>query len=289
MKLIILGSGGFQTIPRPCCQCKICVEARAKGVHYSRNGPSLFIKEINAVFDTPKDIINSINRENITKIENIFYTHWHPDHTEGMRIVEEITSTWSEEEPFKLKNHGKPIDVYAPEPVLKEIKNIKSCRGSYFDYFESQDFIKTHSLKFNVEEKINKVTVTPIKLNSDNKTTSSCYLIKGNDKKIVYMPCDLKPSESYDFLQGADLWIVGSPFLESRLGLKDIPLKHPLRKELFSMDEIIELIQKYNIKKTIIVHIEEMWRLSYDDYKKLEVKYKRYQITFSYDGLKIVV
>lgn len=289
MELIILGSGGFQTIPRPCCQCKTCVEARSKGIPYSRNGPSIFIKELNAIFDTPRDIIDSINRENIAKIEYIFYTHWHPDHTEGMRVVEEITTDWSKKQPFKLKNHGKPINIFAPEPVLKEIKNIKSPLGSYFNYFETQNFIKTYGLEFNVGKKFNKITIKPIKLNSNSKITSSCYLIQEMDTKVVYMPCDLKPSETYDFLQEVDLWIVGSPYLESRSGLKNISVNHPLRKELFSINEIIELIKKYNIKKTIIVHIEEMWKLSYDDYTELEEKYKQYHITFSYDGLKIQI
>jgi len=32
MNLIILGSGGATTIPSPGCQCRICVEARVKGV-----------------------------------------------------------------------------------------------------------------------------------------------------------------------------------------------------------------------------------------------------------------
>ena len=34
---------------------------------------------------------------------------------------------------------------------------------------------------------------------------------------------------------------------------------NPLRNELFSMDEIITLKNKYSIKKVIITHIEEDW------------------------------
>lgn len=287
MKLIILGSGGFQTIPRPCCQCKICTEARIKGFPYSRNGPSLFIKDINAVFDTPKDIINSVNRENLPHIENIFYTHWHPDHTEGMRIVEEITSNWSKKKPYTLENHGKPVNIFAPEQTLKEIRRIQSPLGSYFDYFESKHFIKTCSLQFGEEHTFNKIRITPIRLDSNKTITPAAYLIKENDKKIIYMPCELKPFKNSDLLQDTDLFIIGSPFLESKAGIKSIPENHPLRHELFSIEEIIDLIKKYNIKKTIVVHIEEMWGLSYDEYKELEKQYTQYNIIFSYDGLKI--
>lgn len=287
MKLIILGSGGFQTIPRPCCQCKICTEARIKGIPYSRSGPSLFIKDIKTIFDTPKDIINSVNRENLIHIENIFYTHWHPDHTEGMRFVEEITSDWSKKQPYRLENHGEPINIFAPEETLKEIKSIQSPLGSYFDYFESKNFIKTCPLEFDKEYKFNKISITPIKLDSNKTITPTAYLIKEKNKKIIYMPCELKPFKIYDLLQDTDLFIIGSPFLESKNGIKNIPEDHPIRNELFSIEEIIDLIKKYNIKKTVIVHIEEMWGLSYDEYKKLEKRYKQYRITFAYDGLKI--
>ena len=41
------------------------------------------------------------------------------------------------------------------------------------------------------------------------------------------------------------------------------------------------------IKKTIITHIEEMWRLSFDEYKAIEKRYKKYNIKFSFDGMKL--
>ncbi|RLE41756.1 hypothetical protein DRJ48_04950 [Candidatus Woesearchaeota archaeon] len=289
MEIIILGSGGFQTIPKPCCQCRVCAEARIKGPPYSRNGPSIFLKDINAIFDTPKDIVLSVNREGIKKVDNIFYTHWHTDHTEGMRIVEEITASWSERPPFELKNHSHPINVLAPKQVIKELKRIKSPLGSYFDYFESQNYIKIKALEFGKEKVLNNIRITPIKNNFDGRVTSTSYLIKEDDKEAVYMPCDPKPFESLVFLEGCDLFLVSSPFIESKQGLKKIPKTHPLRDELFSLEELIDLIKRYKIKRTVVVHIEEMWGLSYEDYKLLEKKYAQYNIIFSFDGLRLKV
>ena len=56
MKLEFLGSGGAGTIPKPLCQCRVCVQAREKGVPYSRTGPSLFIHGPDVLFDTPEEI-----------------------------------------------------------------------------------------------------------------------------------------------------------------------------------------------------------------------------------------
>ena len=42
MKFIMLGSGGYIRIPRACCNCKVCKEAREKGYPYKRLGQSLY-------------------------------------------------------------------------------------------------------------------------------------------------------------------------------------------------------------------------------------------------------
>lgn len=90
MKAIVLGSGGCTPIPRPGCTCPVCEEARHKGIPFARGGPSFFLENINALFDTPEDILHQLNRERIQKVDYIFYTHWHPDHTMGMRVVEQM-------------------------------------------------------------------------------------------------------------------------------------------------------------------------------------------------------
>ncbi len=58
-----------------------------------------------------------------------------------------------------------------------------------------------------------------------------------------------------------------------------------LREELFVMDEIVDLKNKYNIKKVIMTHLEEDWGKSYDDYLELQNHYE--DISFAYDGMVI--
>ncbi|SHH69769.1 hypothetical protein [Clostridium grantii] len=59
------------------------------------------------------------------------------------------------------------------------------------------------------------------------------------------------------------------------------------RKELFSRNEIVELKNKYKIKKVIMAHLEEDWGKSYDDYLELEKQYDG--ISFAYDGMTFQV
>ncbi|MGV8172425.1 MAG: MBL fold metallo-hydrolase [Candidatus Woesearchaeota archaeon] len=291
MKLTILGSGGFQTIPRPTCQCSICKIARKKGVPYSRNGPSMFVHDANVLIDTPKDIIQSINREDIKKIETILFTHWHPDHTEGMRLMEEITTDWSSKPPYTLKNQHKPISVICPKELFVQLHNIHSGTAKpYFSWYEYNDFIKEKNLPFSKSEIIKGISFSPILINKNERLTTIAWLIQEKSHSVLYLPCDVKPFNIQEkYLKNLDVFIVNSPWFESKNGLKKVDKAHPLREELFSMDELINLIEKHNIKKTVIVHIEEMWRLSYEDFKLMEKKYKKYNIQFAYDGMKISV
>lgn len=289
MKFIILGSGGFQTIPRPTCQCRVCKGARKKGVPYSRSGPSIFIEDINAIIDTPKDIINSVNREDIKKIERVFFTHWHPDHTEGFRLAEEITNDWGEKEPIELKNYGEPIKYIAPKEIMNQIKGIRSPLGTYLDFYQIQKYIKILDLEFDKEYKIGNLSIVAIKLNIKINASLCAYIVKQGNKKAIYSPCHTKALKDQELLKNTDVLIMNNPWFSPLSKGQKVIEDHPLRKQLFSMKELVEQIKKFNIKKTIIMHIEEMWGRSYDDFKKLEEKYKDYNIKFAYDGMKIRV
>ena len=88
MRVEILGSGGAVTIPRPGCSCRVCVEAREKGVPYSRSGPSVFVHGPDVLIDTPEESKLQLNRSQVGPIAAGLYSHWHPDHTAGRRVWE---------------------------------------------------------------------------------------------------------------------------------------------------------------------------------------------------------
>lgn len=56
MEFTILGSGGNSPTPMPACECRVCVEARAKDVPYARRGNSLFLHDENLLIDTWADV-----------------------------------------------------------------------------------------------------------------------------------------------------------------------------------------------------------------------------------------
>ncbi len=285
MHLVILGSGGSTTVPRPGCQCRVCTEARIRGIPYARSGPSMFILDINLLFDTPEEISSQLNRNRINMINYVFYTHWHPDHTLGMRIVERMYKFWLGMFVRGEKPRNK-VKVCALRKVMEDLKAIRNKHGSFFSYYEKAGLIEALELESEKPFKIRNFEITPFEVQS-TYNISTVFLIQEDGKRVVYAPCDVKPFPEHLELENLDLLIIGSFHPEGPLkeGII-IPQNNLLRKELFSLKEIQELAQKLNAKETIVTHIEEEWGKTYDEYKQLE---KKYDLKFSYDGMKIKI
>ena len=285
MNLIVLGSGGCTLTPRPGCRCPVCAEAREKGVPYARTGPSLFLEDNHALFDTPEEISQQLNRESIQQVDHIFYTHWHPDHTMGMRVVEQLNMEYLR---FFIegKLSSQKTRVYAVSKVMEELNAIRSPRGSYFEFYERNSLTSLVELREAVPCKIGEITVTPLIVENPCHF-STLFVIQEKDKKVIYAPCDCKPLPHHKILRGAELLIIGNILPEGRL--KDgytVPDDNQLRTEAFSMSELKSIIAELEIKTTIVTHIEEEYGKSFDEYRRME---REYTIEFAYDGMRIGV
>ena len=296
MELIILGSGGATTIPRPGCQCRVCVEARLKGIPYARSSPSLYVPEVRVLFDTPEEVGSQLNRERINDIDYIFYTHWHPDHTLGLRIVERMYKFWL----GRFVRGDKPLKKVRVCALAEVVADLKKAYGGFLSFYKKQELIEIVELKEATRFTVKNYQITPFmvcgggataKVSSKkrNSMVSTVFLIEGENKKVIYAPCDVKPFPEIRKLKNVDLLILGEALPDGSLkeGIT-IPEDNLLRKELFSMEEIAGLVDRLRPRKTILTHIEEEWGRSYDDYKSMEKSYYG-KVVFAYDGMKVTV
>jgi phosphoribosyl 1,2-cyclic phosphate phosphodiesterase len=282
MKFVIVGSGGCVSIPRALCQCKVCIEARKKGFPYARCGCSLYLKDASLLIDTPEDINIALNNANITSLENISYSHWDPDHTLGMRIIEQLRLEWLDY--FENKKPEKKITIYATEGVMNDVNAIRNIYGSFLDYYEYMGLINRQIVKDNVQ--INNISITFLPVPIEKSVT--VFVFESNGKKVIYAPCDCKNFPTDDILYNAELLIIGNTFIGDTLkNNTKIYEEHLLRKELHSMEDVIEIKNRFKIKSVIITHIEEDWGKSFDEYIELEKLYE--DIKFAYDGMEIEV
>lgn len=299
MNVIILGSGGCVSTPRPCCNCRVCTEARLKGFPYARTGCSLFIEDANILIDTPEDINTSLNNAHIQKVEHILYSHSDPDHTMGMRVIEQLKLDWLADSIGKKPTN--PIEVASLHTIMEDIKKQGTRYGSFIQYYESRGLIYTNESR-QLRAKNISVELVPV----DEQEHVTIFVISSNGKKIIYAPCDVKPFPSSEKFLNADVLIIGNTIIGDILKNGFVLEKdNPLKKELFKLDEIEDLRKKYRIKEVIITHLEEDWGKSYDDYIELEkelnlmpygqsapmssnnIAQAQRSIHFAYDGLKI--
>jgi len=279
MNVIILGSGGCVSTPRACCSCRVCTEARQKGFPYARTGCSLFIEDMNILIDTPEDINASLNNSDIQKVERILYSHCDPDHTMGMRVIEQLKMDWLANSLGKKPDN--PIEIISLPTIIEDIKQQGTKYGSAIEYYEAKGLVRTRGIR---AIKNNNILVELIPVNEQEHV--AIFVISSDSKKIIYAPCDVKPFPKSEKFEDADVLIIGNTIVGDVL--KDgfvLNEDNPLKKELFTLDEIDTIRKQYGIKEVIITHLEEDWGKSYDDYRKLERKLN--SIHFAYDGLKI--
>lgn len=280
MKFIITGSGGCVCTPKPCCQCSVCVEAREKGFPYARCGCSLYLEDIALLVDTPEDISVALNNADIKTVDAIVYSHWDPDHTLGMRIMEQLRLEWLDY--FAGIKPENPITVYAQPDVMEDLNGIRSKYGSLLGYYESMSLIKRYTVESQIEIKDIKITFVQV---AKDKAVS-VFVFESNGKKLIYAPCDCIPFPDDELLFDADILVIGNTFIGDVLKNDTvISDNHPLRKELHSFEDVLKIKKHLRAKNLVITHLEEDWGKSLDDYMELEKGYT--DVHFAFDGMTI--
>jgi phosphoribosyl 1,2-cyclic phosphate phosphodiesterase len=267
-------------IPKPLCRCRICQEARTKGVPYARTGPSAFLHDINLLIDTPAEIAVQLNRSHIRSIDYLILTHLDPDHVEGLRVVEQITLDFRSWRAYP----GKRICLLIPEQLGQRIRKIRSQYGPLVDFYQQSGCVRV--MLFRGEVRMNSVRITAIPVDRGSQL-AFVYVFKKSGRKIVYAPCDCKPFPEHRIdVQQPDLFVIQPGIFES--GLKHhfrYPADHISRTTLYTFEQTLELAARIEARKVLFVHLEEYWNRSYDDYCVLESD----GIRFAYDGMQVSV
>jgi phosphoribosyl 1,2-cyclic phosphate phosphodiesterase len=269
-------------IPKPLCRCRICREAREKGIPYERGGPSAFLHDINLLIDAPAEIAQQLNRSSIRRINYLVLSHLDPDHVEGLRVVEQIALDFRIWRAYPQKQ----ICLLLPEQLSRRVKELRSQYGPVIDFYQESGFLRLRLFRDMVEIGDIRITAIPVDRGSQ---VAFVYVFEKSGCKVVYAPCDIKPfPEHRSEVQHADILIIQPGIFENGLrhGFK-YPAGHISRKTLYTFEQTMSLATQLQSKKVVFVHLEEYWNRSYDDYRALESKDPR--ICFAYDGMQLKV
>jgi phosphoribosyl 1,2-cyclic phosphate phosphodiesterase len=143
LRVEFLGTGGAMPIPRPFCSCRVCVEARGRGLPCARSGPSVFVHGPDVLIDTPGEIVDQLNRSTARRIVACFYSHWHPDHTMGRHVFSTINADYRI---WPTAPRG-TIDVYLPEQVAVDARSFLGLWDHLKFLEERERVIRLHVLR----------------------------------------------------------------------------------------------------------------------------------------------
>lgn len=267
MKLTILGSGGAMTTPRPFCQCESCKKARLDS-RFKRNSSSLLINDINTLIDCGEDIADSLNKNNVNTVDNLLITHWHPDHTFGLRTILEANYN------FRTNKADKQINLYIPKKVYETLK----IRFPAIEYLINViQVAKLFLIKDGDELEFNKIKIRVVGY-SGKESDTYAFLIQEGSKKALYSPCDTIGFDNYNNFHDLDLLI------------NECGIFSKINSEI-SFDKLIERIKEIRPKQTILTHIEnvelKIWGEKH--FNEMEYKHKDLNIKFAHDGMELKI
>jgi phosphoribosyl 1,2-cyclic phosphate phosphodiesterase len=290
MKIEFLGAGGAIPVPRPFCFCAVCEEARQKGAPYTRYCPSLFIHDIGLLIDTPEEIAVQLNRARIKQVNAVTYSHWHPDHTAGIRVWE------SNYDPNQIVDPSFPrhtTDIYLAENVAKTFEQNHDLAGKCA-YLERYQLVKTQIVPAGESFALDSVTIKPIVL---AESIACGFLIEGQAKRVL-----ICMDETYGWMPPAglgclDLAIVPAGLFEFHplTGERLIAADHPLLKREITYAQTLEVVRLLNAQRVIFSHLNKFDYLTFHQYQETARRHNAAPsnglppIEFAYDTLIVEV
>ena len=131
--LTFLGSGTSMGVPTLGCPCAVCRDAMQPGSKNRRTRPSVRLEYGGHVvlIDTGPDFHAQALRENLARVDAVFYTHHHADHILGMDDLRPLT----------FKNPG-DLPLYADEATAAVIRNVFSYTFRTVDRYPTSARVK---------------------------------------------------------------------------------------------------------------------------------------------------
>ncbi len=222
MEIVFLGTAGAETTPKVGCLCPVCQEARHKGGRFVRNGPSLLLTGASVLFDTPEDVDKSLEREGIHEVSHLVYTHWHPDHTAGRRVLEQLNMDWLNPKARRITH------VWLPTWVRDDFRKRHGLEDN-LEYFERSGIARIHEVGEGERFQLDGLSVCPFRMAQPGLTA---YVLERASRRLVFALDDAKDwKPSTEFLE-PDLLVLETGWFErDPKGRVIVPPGHSIRTQ----------------------------------------------------------
>ncbi len=253
MKITLLGTGTSQGVPVIACDCEVCKSTNLKDKRL-RSSILLQWSDLNYVIDTGPDFRQQMLRANVNKINGIFYTHEHADHTAGLDDIR----------PLYFINK-KPIPIYGQERVINDLKIRFNYIFTNVNRYPGAPEVTAFTPKPYRSYFIGGIEVIPLEVLHGNlpiygyKFGNMAYI---TDAKTI-------PDKTVALIKDIDLLIINA-------------LHHKAHKTHMNLKESLKVIEKINPKKAILTHISHHMGFHDDINETLPDN-----VSLGYDGMSL--
>jgi phosphoribosyl 1,2-cyclic phosphate phosphodiesterase len=243
VRLTVLGSGGALVTPRPACRCRVCADARGNPAH-ARGGPSLYVHEGHVLLDAPEDILPMLTRAGIDRVDHLLLSHWHPDHTAGFRVVEQLT--WE----LALGGPARRIDVWLNRDTLER-------RAGDWAYFERRGYCRLNVVEPEQELRLGPLTARVFAYAPDQILTG--FLLSDGRARVL-----LAVDETKGLIDHLPAWAIAPDLLVAECGFFDrdaeggrlVPERWPMRRTEAGFEaDTRPLLRAVRAGQTLLVHL----------------------------------
>ncbi len=281
MKIKILGSGGWEGIPAPFCNCRVCRLAKENPNSKNfRTRPEILVETEEGKFliEISPDIRLQSTKFNLPPIKEFLISHWHFDHMYGLLELH----AWSE---FVMKEK---IKLFCSEKT-------KEWLDRNFTHIPKEIIVIEPFEQFELYG----VRITPLplyhmffqdkNLKENQLKNTFGFLLEKENKKAVYLSDYFKiPKKSFELIKDTDVVIMDGTYLFSEL-FPDKPEQNGLTNSEKSDSDhihgnkILELAKSFNAKKIIFHSITHLTEKTHEELQNLVPE----NMFISFDGMEI--
>jgi len=284
MELTFLGTGGSQPVPLPLCNCGLCSEASEQGAPYTRYGYSMYLPELRGMIDASEFAPFNLNRWGVTELDRLFLTHWHPDHTAGLRLLTMRPGDPREGEThLDMKRRTAPTVVTTREVYERTCNQVRSLR--YF--VEELGLADVHFLDerpFRADGF--RVEAVPYPLSAGGPEEATGFVFHRGEESLAVVADDARYFDWERLPAHLDAAVFECGHFTHGPDGDRIRAEGEDADDL-SHDEVRRLVRRVDPDRAFLSHISHHYRHSYDDLREREREYDRTQ--FAHDGLSVTV
>jgi phosphoribosyl 1,2-cyclic phosphate phosphodiesterase len=223
------------------------------------------------MIDTPEESNAQLNAAGILELKAVLFSHFHPDHTAGIRIVEYI-ARW-----------GQPgVPTYLPEDLETSLEQV-----SLFRFQRDMKHLEVRRVRDREPFRIGNLGVTMLRHRSDMPMYS--FMLEDELGRGLYTSDHFITLE-LDGITNLDWAVVQIGLMPDGVQERVLPPDHPARKVLVPIPKICETAVQRGWKRLVFTHLYEAIRMHPEEYDDLAQKLSQQhglEVAFAWDGMRL--